>query len=211
MFRLSPFDVGTGRDRRRISAVFLSDQKEGREQYLHSKNACLSCLPISKAFHTDTKLQLEFSLLSSTRPSRQSCGPWIVQMNRIFLDMTCLLLRPSCHPHSSPTSRVGQNPPPPKCHSIPALLLAATKPNVYSSCSLSCYYTEGVDNHLCSQIMIARCQRREAPHVTFPGRISFCFLVDLFDPLATTDRRTRVKCNHDETHRLPLSLHSSLV
>ena len=96
-------------------------------------------------------------------PDSHAMRPLDRAMNRIFLDMTCLLLRPSCHPHSSPTSRVGQNPPPPKCHSIPALLLAATKPNVYSSCSLSCYYTEGVDNHLCSQIMIARCQTEEKP------------------------------------------------
>ena len=63
-----------------------------------------------------------------------------------------LLLRPSC-PLLIQVLPVVQSPPPPKCHSIPALLLAATKPNVYSSCSLSCYYTEGVDNHLCNQIM----------------------------------------------------------
>jgi hypothetical protein len=152
--RFSPFDEGTGRDHRRLSAVFLSDQKVGREQHLHSKkNTCLSFLPISNPFitasvhghQTSNRTQLSF-----IHPTLTSCGPWFVQMNRIFLDepsfsRACYMYAAAIPPPLLvQVPPVGQSPPLPKCHSILRSLICGNKTKGLLIVFVSCSCTVGV-------------------------------------------------------------------
>lgn len=138
----SPFDVGTGRDRRRISAVFicLIKKKEGNNisiRRIHASPLSQSP-PFPYSCQSSNRTSMLASLLDFFHPTLTlltSCGPWFVQMNRIFLDMLPFSSSRACcgHPACSKFHQSAKSLRPQSVIPFSALLSAATKPNVYSS------------------------------------------------------------------------------